>query len=301
MKYLILIFLMATNLLGWDINIDATRTLVKDTPYYFPVYTVDGTSILLTQNAYTGLWKLDRTSAELQQVTEAPGAGYQPRSLADGSVIYRHDEYEKGRKYTTLYRADDNGHHILAEKARFVSPANMVNGRMLYLIDETPVVLDAVNGQRERTLANYTTVLNDKLVLKLFQDGEESVIAPQGEGNYIWSQMSPDGNMLVYTKTGDGTFVCDLNGEVIADLGYAHAAQWSPDAKFIVYMKDYDDGTYYTESEIWIISYDGEVAWQITDTPDKIEMYPQWAPDGKHVVYHTLRGEIIETSLEIVE
>jgi len=294
---------MFTGLMAGDIIIDDTRTLIKDenAPFYFPVYTVDGKSILMTQNAYTGLWVMNRSSEAVEKLTSAPGAGFHPRSLSDGSIIYRHDEYEKGRKYTALYKANESGIHLIVEKTRFVSPANMVNDRLLYLISDAPAMLNGISGEREPSLHGFTTVLNDKLTLKLYRQGVESVIAPQGDGNYIWSQVSPAGDMLVYTKTGDGTFVCDMGGRVISELGYAHAAQWSPDGQYIVYMKDLDDGTQYTESEIWIVTYDGEGAWQITDTPDKIEMYPQWAPDGKRVVYHTLSGEIIETSFEIVE
>lgn len=302
-KLLLLMLVMIASSMARDIILDDTRTLVTDetTPFYFPVYTADGKSILMTQNAYSGLWVMNRSSEEMQQLTNAPGAGYHPRSLSDGSIIFRHDEYEKGRKFTSLYKANESGIQILAEKTRFVSAANMVNDRMLYLIDETPIILNGISGLRERNLSNFTTVLNDKLTLKLFRAGTESIIAPQGDGNYIWSEVSPDGDMLVYTKTGDGTFVCNMDGSIISELGYAHAAQWSPDGQFIVYMKDLDDGTMYTESEIWIVTYDGDNAWQITDTPDRIEMYPQWAPDGHSVVYHTLRGEIIETSFEIVD
>ena len=286
-----------------DIVIEDTRVLLDNStsPFYFPVYTVDGESILMTGNAYTGLWILNRSSEEISQVTNSQGAGFQPHSLSDGSIIYRHDEYEKGRKFTSLYKADATGKHLIAAGARFVSPANMINDRMIYLVDETPAILNGVSGQRESSLANYTTVLNDRLTLKLFQGGNTTVIAPQGEGNYIWSEISPAGDKLVYTKTGEGTFVCDLNGAIIAELGYAHAPQWSPDGEYLVYMDDRDDGSQYTESEIWIVSSDGENSWKITDTPDMIEMYPQWSPNGKHVIYHSLRGEIIETSFEIVE
>ena len=302
-KYFALILALTTILLAKDMVIKDTQVLLStvNTPFYFPAYTIDGESILLTQNAYTGLWILNRSSEELRQITSVQGAGYQPRSLSDGTVIYRQDEYQKGRKFTSLYKADASGNHLIAEGARFVSPANMVDHRMLYLIDETPTILNAITGQRERNLADYTTVLNDKLSLKLFKAGEQTILAPQGQGNYIWSELSPSGDMVVYTMTGQGTFVCDLEGKVIADLGDAHAAQWSPDGKYIAYMQDLDDGSQYTESEIWIVSYDGHHAWKITDTPDIIEMYPQWAPDGQHVIYHSLQGEIMETSFEIVE
>jgi len=302
-KYLTMIMLMTSCLLAKDIIVKNTQVLLGDnkTPFYFPSYTVDGKSILLTQKAFTGLWILDRSSEEIRKITNSQGAGFEPRGLTDGTVIYRHDEYQKGRKFTSLYKATANGVQLIADAARFVSPANVVNDRLIYLIDEAPVVLNGSNGQREHNLEDYTTILNDKLTLKLFQSGEVSVIAPQGEGNYIWSELSPTFDKLVYSKTGGGTFVSDLQGNIISELGFVHAPHWSPDGEYLVYMKDLDDGVQYTDSEIWIVSYDGLNSWKITDTPEKIEMYPQWAPDGMHVIYHTLRGEIIETTIEIVE
>jgi len=302
-KYFALILILATSLLGKNIVIKNTELLLSEgkTPFYFPVYTIDGQSILLTQNAYTGLWILDRSSEDLRQITKSQGAGFEPRSLLDGSIIYRQDEYEQGRKFTSLYKADTTGNHLIADRARFVSPANMVDHRMYYLIDETPTILNASSGTLENNLKNYTTILNDKLSLKHYKAGVQSILAPHGQGNYIWSELSPTGDMLVFTKTGQGTYVCDLDGKISADLGVAHAARWSPDGQYLAYMKDLDDGSQYTESEIWIVSYDGSQSWKITDTPHIIEMYPQWSPDGQRLIYHSLRGEIFETSFEIVE
>ncbi|MBT3228448.1 MAG: hypothetical protein HOD43_13205 [Candidatus Marinimicrobia bacterium] len=302
-KYLALILAASSGLLAKDIVVVDTQILLGDvsTPYFFPVYTSDGESILITQNAYSGLWIINRSTRELSQITSSQGAGFQPRSLGDGAIIYRHDEYVKGRKFTSLHKVDPAGKQLIAEAARFVSPANMVNDRLIYLVDKMPTILNGVSGQSEGNLEDYTTVLNDKLTLRLFQAGTESVIAPQGEGNYIWAEVSPTQDMLVYTKTGRGTYVCDLKGNIISELGYAHAPQWSPNGEYLVYMNDLDDGNQYTASEIWIVSYDAKHSWKITDTPDKIEMYPQWSPNGERVIYHTLNGEIVETTITIVE
>ncbi len=147
---------MASGLLAKDIVIEDTRVLLNDptSPFYFPVYTVDCESILMTQNAYTGLWILNRSSEEISQLTNSQGAGFQPRSLSNGAIIYRHDEYEKGRKFTSLYKADASGKHLIAAAARFVSSANMVDDRMIYLIDESPAIHNGITGQRESSLAD---------------------------------------------------------------------------------------------------------------------------------------------------
>lgn len=292
-----------SSLLAKDIIVEDTRVLWDDMsqPFYFPVYTLDGESILMTQSAYSGLWIMNRTTKESRQLTDSQGAGYEPRSLKDGTIIYRHDEYSQGRKFTSLYKSDHKGNHLISEAARFVSPANLINDRLIYLVGETPIILNPVSTLREANLEDYTPVLNDKLVMKLYQGGVETIIAPQGAGNYIWSELSPGGDHIVYIKTGQGAFVCDLKGNIVSELGDIHAPQWSPDGEFLVYMDDRDDGVQYTASEIWVVSYDGTQSWKITDTSDIIEMYPQWSPDGMRLVYHSLSGEIIETLIKIVE
>ncbi len=302
-KPFILLLILASSLLAKDIRVEQTRVILdgSTTPFYFPVYTAGGGSVLITQIAYSGLWVFNRSSEELVQITDSQGAGFQPRSLKDGSIIFRYDAYQQGRKFTSLYKADSRGIHQITQGARFISPANMKNGRLIYLSDESLTILNGVTEQFETNLEAYTTVLNDKLTLQLFQAGHVSMIAPQGEGNYIWSEISPGNDKLVYAKAGEGTFVSDLKGNIISDLGLAHAPQWSPDGQLLAYMMDEDDGTQYTASEIWIVTYDGTQSWKITNTPDIIEMYPQWAPDGKHLIYHSTHGDIIETSIEIVE
>ncbi|MCK5519775.1 MAG: PD40 domain-containing protein, partial [Candidatus Marinimicrobia bacterium] len=97
------------------------------------------------------------------------------------------------------------------------------------------------------------------------------------------------------------TYISDISGKILTDLGDAHAATWSPDGKYILYMKDIDDGYRVTDSEIWIASLDGNHHWQLTDTPDKIELYPRWSLDGKYIIYHTESSNIYESELEIKE
>lgn len=302
-KHITLILLALSSLFAKDVIIEDSQLLYgnPENPGFFPSYTQDAKTVLFTRNAYQGLWAYDRSTFAVEQITDVQGAGYHPRSLSDGSIIFRHDEYRKGRKYTALYKADASGSHLVAPAGRFISTANLINDKLVYLSDEMPVVFNAVNEQRESSHLGVTAILNDKLSLQVLQDGVLRPLSPRGEGNYIWGELSPAADKVVFTRTGDGTYICNLQGNIISDLGYAHAPQWSPDGEFLVYMKDLDDGYQYTASEIWIISADGSQSWMVTDTADQIEMYPHWSPDGEHIVYHTLRGKIFETSIQIVD
>ncbi len=302
-KFIALIFLTLSSLFARDIIVEDTHLLYAEegTPGLFPTYTQDGKSVLFTSAAYKGLWVMDRAASEIKQVTDVLGAGFHPRSLSDGSIIFRRDEYVKGRKYTSLYKSDASGVHLVSEGTRFVSPANMINDQLIFLSDETPVVLEGLSERNVPLASEHTSVLNDKLTLKILQNGSITTLSPLGDGNYIWAEISPTYDKLVFTLAGRGTYICDLDGKILTELGYAHTAHWSPNGEFLVYMVDEDDGVRYTASEIWVVTADGSQAWMITETSDRIEMYPQWSPDGSHIVYHTLRGEIFETAIQIVD
>ncbi len=302
-NYMLLLLLVITALSAKEIGVKETRQLYGnlDQPAFFPTYSVDGTSIHFTGNAYTGLWILDRSNLQLSKITDLQGAGFNPISLSDGSIVFRQDEYIRGRKYTSLLKSDRHGIQRLVDKQRFLSTTNAFDDQIITLVGEDLVLLDGIGGNRVNSLAGISILINDNLSLKTLRDGVLGNLEPLGSGNYIWGVLSPLKDLLVFTKVGQGTYVCDLEGKLITDLGTAHVPQWSPDGHFLVFMKDLDDGHQYTESEIWIASVDGSQTWQITHTPDRIEMYPQWSPAGDHIVYHSHQGEIFETAISITD
>ena len=91
--------------------------------------------------------------------------------------------------------------------------------------------------------------------------------------------------------SGGGTYICDLSGKILVDLGNIHAPKWSPDGKWIVYMDDKDDGYNFTSSEIHVISSDGKWDIPLTSTENEIELYPAWGPQNE-IVYSTESGRI---------
>ena len=288
-------------------EIQAVRTvLLQDNtqgPRYFPSYTQDGQGVLFTTSGYTGLWLYDLAGQRTVKLTESMGAGYNPVTTPDGDIIYRQDEYVNRLKYTSYIRMNPqaNTESRITEPGRFVSTPVLTASHLHYIQNKDPRAIALANIQTRSTNASETVLLNDDLKLKLIRNGAVTILSPRGEGHYVWAELSPQRDRILFRKTGDGTYICDLDGKIVAELGHASAPKWSPDGRFVVYMKDFDDGVQYTASEIWISSADGNRSWMITDTPERIEMYPQWAPDGFHVVYHSEAGRIFETEIRIEE
>ena len=284
-----------------ELVIKDTRLLTRqiEQPCYFPEYTMDGQSILFSGSGYAGLWLMDRSDLKVQQISNSAGAGYTPVSLSDGSIIHRQDQYERGRKLTSLQRYTQGSNYPLTDNIRFLSAVTAHENKLTYLEDQTVSVFNVLSETRESVSDDQIAIFNNRLSLQLLSKGQLQEFQPLGGGTYIWPELSPQQDKVLFSKSGTGTFVSDLDGKILAELGMARAPHWSPDGSLILYMVDIDDGSHYTASEIWVTTADASKTWQITNTPDRIELYPNWSPRGLEIIYHTIEGELFETTLEI--
>ncbi|HEX2982045.1 MAG TPA: hypothetical protein VHO28_00735 [Ignavibacteriales bacterium] len=154
---------------------------------------------------------------------------------------------------------------------------------------------------RKSSAAGEVALLNESGAMVLVRNGYKKTIEPFGKNIYIWPSLSPDGTKILFTLASKGTFISDLEGNILVSLGKANAPQWSPDGKWIVYMDDYDNGSSFTRSDLFAVSADGSVKVDLSYGEDEIEMYPQWSADGSKIVYHTDSGKIMLLNLTIAE
>ena len=113
----------------------------------------------------------------------------------------------------------------------------------------------------------------------------QTLTVPPGQRAHI---TLPDGTKVCYFVCGRGCYVCDLKGNIVAELGKLHAAKWL-DNNTIVAMNDTDNGVVITSSAIVAASLDGKRQ-TLTDAGMKA-MYPYATADGKKVVFTTDEGE----------
>jgi Tol biopolymer transport system component len=270
--------------------------------FYYPQFSPDGDKILLTRSNYIGLWELNLKTNRIIHITDNLSAGYEASYTPDGkSIYYLKDVYENNRRFRHLmkYDTDSKGVREVIGKTRLLTHPLLVSTNGVTLRADSKVVL--VDSQNKDIATVEPFVHTFENVLTLVVDGKEKVLTPSGTGNYLWASLSPDRRKILYNKAGFGTSICDLQGNVLTELGYANAPVWSPNGKWIAYMTDYDDGHFYTESEIWIASADGKEKKQLTFTSDTIEMYPRWSPDNLRLVYHDEQGHIYILKLSVVE
>ncbi len=270
--------------------------------FFYPKLTPDGKKVVVTGPKFIGLFVLDLQKNALETLNTETGAGYDFQITNDGQyVVYRPFEFKKARKFYSLkmQNLQDKSIKVLESEQRELSPPRVVGNKILYLKKEQPAAVTIGNQiQSSNAQSSNKTVFVRNRTIVLVDGNVKRELKPLGEGIYLWPKLSPDGQRIVFTYAGDGTYVCDLNGSILTKIGYANAPTWSPDGKWIAYMVDHDDGHFYTDSEIFISSADGLQKIQVTNTKDVIEMYPNWGSDLSKLVFSTLKGQIFLATLK---
>lgn len=257
----------------------------------YPVFSPDGKKIYLTNSNYEGIWEYNLSNQKLRQITDAPGSGYDFSISDDGSqLVYRKTTYDEktNERIQELYQVNLRtlSKRKIASGSDIYNPT-FVKNNIVYTSGFETKNLEKVN------LSNETKVIgieNTKIVL--IHNGARKVLDPFGNGNYIWPSLSPDKTKIVAYEADRGAFVCDLSGNILAMLGRADAPVWTRDGKYIIYMDDKDDGYFILSSEIMAVTPDGKVRYQLTSTPNVIEMYPSTSPVEDKIVCSSLSGEI---------
>lgn len=258
---------------------------------------IDNSTLILTKDNYTGLWKFNLNDESLSQITDKTAAGYK-YSVDGNEIAYRSDNFVNGKRYSAIVKSDLAGTEsgVLASEMRNATPPVILPSGKIVFLNDTRLTERGIAVNSE---VNDIAVLMQEFDMAVYQNGSKRIFKPLGDERYLWASLSPQKDRMLFTAAGKGTFIADLQGNILADFGYANAPQWSPDGNFIVYMKDYDDNREITASDIYVAPADASAEYAITNTDNRIELYPAWSPDGTAIVFNTLNGEIIITKLEI--
>ena len=301
MKKLWLIFLFAVIVSAQTVTVTETKAVTTSDQGAFghPFCSPDG-KLFFTSPNFVGLYYLDGTN-NIITVSDKPGAGYMPAFSKDGAfVYYKPYIYKNARKFSSLVKQSlTTGQQeiLISEQRNFSNPQVLSTGQVSV---KTETGLNTFEPSQKTVSVNYTPVAfveNSKIAL--FSNGQKKLLEPLGEGHYIWPSVSPDGTKLLFVKAGNGTYISDLQGNILADLGYANAPHWSPDGKWIVFMDDKDDGHRLLSSDIYVISADGKIKFPITASSDRIEIYPDWGKDGQTIYYSSTEDIIYKSKIEI--
>jgi Tol biopolymer transport system component len=303
MKYVLLMLsFIACIVNAQEIKITRTRKLTPDKSGEYAVSGIspDGKQLLITSLNSKGLYLINIKRGKTRAITELAGAGYEPAFSPDGRYIFfKTDEYSDKKRVSSLQRIDlKTGDTLtLEKKGRNVTRPVVAGNCVVYLADGRHQI-KGIQDNIPKNSDEETYILIDDLTPMIYINGIRKTLKPGGDGSYIWVSLSPDKTKMLYYLVGKGTFVCDLNGNILASPGKLNAPKWLNN-QIIVGMDDKDDGDRITSSEIVACSVTTGKRINLTSTGERNEMYPFPFPDGKRIAFRTSEGELYTMKVKV--
>jgi len=278
-------------------TITIKKTYPMEQKGFHPKFNSNGNLLAFTSESYTGLDVYNFPDKSIVKISEETGAGYQPVFSNNNEKVFY-----KSLTYDSKLRKEGVKSYDLAQKTRIEMLEPRRDMKQLQTFENGFVVfadtklLKATIGKTAAPAPNY--IWSDGNNLNIYKNNKIHRLNPvKGANGYVWASLSPNGKMILFTAAGQGTFVCNLDGKIIAELGYLNAPVWYNDI-FVVGMQDKDDGQFVTESKILIKSLDGKIE-KIVSASKHIAMFPATASAVGKVAYNTIDGDIYVVELEI--
>jgi Tol biopolymer transport system component len=265
-----------------------------------PIFSPDGAAIYFTTSSYDGIWKYSRTDNAVTEITRDPTSGYGFTVSSDGSQIaYRRSTYDARTHERTQEAIVVDGATLSARIAASGSDVSLPVFTHNAVVVSTGGVMHMPVMAKSASASTELLGIEDQKI-SLLKNGTKVHLDPLGSGSYCWPSLSADQQKIVAYDTRQGTFTCDLNGNILARLGRRDGAVWTRDGKWLVFMDDKDDGRRILTSDICMISSDGRTMLQLTSTPDVLEMNPACSPVENKIVCNG-NGAIYVISYEEIQ
>jgi Tol biopolymer transport system component len=285
MKQIVLAVLFAASMAIAQVRVTSIEKLALPAGQEWsnPVFSPDGGAIYFTNASYDGIWKYSRAENAVTEIAMDPSSGYGFTVSSDGSQIgYRRTTYDARTHERTqdavIVSTAALSKRIVASGSDLSVPVFAGNEPMY---SAGGVVHVPALAKTAAASVQLLGIENTKIAV--MKNGSTVVLDPFGDGSYIWPALSPDKQKLAAYDTRRGTFICDMSGNVLANLGRCDAAVWTRDGKWLVYMNGSDNGRQTLSSDIWMISADGLTKIQLTSTPDVLEMFPSCSPTDNKI------------------
>jgi len=124
------------------------------------------------------------------------------------------------------------------------------------------------------------------------------ILAPAGDHFYIWVSISPNGERLLFTASGKGSYISDLDGRILSELGYLNAPTWMNN-DWVLGMNDQDNGHQIESSDIISIHVPTGIRKNLTGGSDEIALHPKSSIAADRIVFHNLKGEAFTMRIKI--
>ncbi len=204
--------------------------------FYCPKFSPVDSKLFFTSSNYQGIWYYDFETQKINNITSQDGAGYEFIFSPDGkNIIYRTQKYDGMKNYYSIIEQNISTKEIKnieIDRADLYPPQLTSDNKISDAVNSewSSYEISTNQNKLQKSMSKPVVIIDNQKIV-LFRDGVKKILAPLGDGNYIWPSVSPDNQKILFAFAGKGTFVSDLNGNIISSIGTAHAPQWSPDGK----------------------------------------------------------------------
>ena len=237
------------------------RLLIKSAQSLMaPVWSPDGSKIAVTGDNFIGIWVANADGSNLNQVSEALGAGYKMNWQDAQTIVSTPYIMENGLRMVRIENVNVETAEIseVAPAQRGFRPSKvMKNVNLLRIMCDQPA---------EATC----------LIPSLEQYAGKMVLNPA---------LSPDGKKIAFQIVSYGLFVCDVDGANLKSFGKGAYPSWAPNSRDLMFARIQDNGERFTASDLFSVNTETGVEENLTPNSDVIPITLSVSPDGSKVAF----------------
>jgi Tol biopolymer transport system component len=285
---------------------------LNDLPAALPKWSPDGKWISCSGPKGVGIYLLRADGSEAHWLTQENGAGYRFAWSPDGAKIaFRSIPKQAGARNYVVRIIDVETGEIESSTETLADAEPPVwqcgPGGMRTVIDSPGSLLEG-NWQPCRSSLHLPSMAGPPVLVRknraYFLHAGMRQISAEAALRPAWS---PDGKCVLFDSQ-DTLSLSSADGTIQQrSICVGQHPSWSPDCQWLVFQltRDHshttDDARQHTpdslphvhsdktnhqivDSDLWIIHPDGTGRQQLTNTPDVLEVDPDWSPDGTRIL-----------------
>lgn len=236
-------------------------------------------------------------------------SGHHPTLSTNGNyILYSSSNYSSlflynvnTSKSTTISKEDRSGYGaIIVNDNVIFKPKNSKEVYSYNVNDKSSAVVEGISHIREYKASEKADVMHvyagNRLEDIVIDNGSTiKTIAPLGQNDYLNISLSPDQSKILFRVSGVGSFVSDLEGNVLYKNTDAQFPSWKNNNE-IIYAKIEDDGYEYLSSDLYIASIDGTKQKNLTSSTDVICLYP--SIQNNKIIFNSPEQEVYVLEIE---